>query len=111
WQLIALAAIPAMLALALTGLWVTDATRKADAYDQVGRLAALGQQVARLGQAMAEERSSAAAFISGGRPAAGLPALRQQYAITDRQAARVHRLVSGLGPGGPARTGAGAGRG
>src|SRR5215475_3381256 len=108
WQLIALAAIPAMLALALTGLWVTDATRRADAYGQVGRLAALSQQVARLGQAMAEERSSAAAFISGGRPAAGLPALRQQYAVTDRQAARVHRLVSGLGHGYPAQTRAGA---
>jgi len=108
WQLIALAAISAMLALALTGLWVTDATRRADAYGQVGRLAALSQQVARLGQAMAEERSSAAAFISGGRPAAGLPALRQQYAVTDRQAARVHRLVSGLGHGYPAQTRAGA---
>jgi hypothetical protein len=38
---------------------------------------------------MADERSGTAAFISGGRPAAGLPALRRRYAITDGRAARV----------------------
>ena len=90
-QLIVLVAIPAVLALALTGLWVTNATRSAEAYGQVGRLAALGQQVTGLAQAMADERSGTAAFISGGRPAAGLPALHRQYAITDGRAARVRR--------------------
>ena len=108
WQLIVLVAIPAVLALALTGVWVTDATRSAEGYGQVGRLAALGQQVAGLAQAMADERSGTAAFISGGRPAAGLPALRRQYAITDGRAARVRRLVSQLGHGYPAQTRAGA---
>jgi signal transduction histidine kinase len=107
-QLIVLVAIPAVLALALTGLWVTDATRSAGAYGQVGRLAAVSQQVAGLAQAMADERSSTAAFISGGRPAAGLPALRRQYAITDARAARVRRLVSQLGHGYPAQSRAGA---
>src|SRR5580700_5021900 len=106
--LIVLVAIPAVLVLALTGLGVTDATRSAEAYGQVGRLAALGQQVAGLAQAMADERSGTAAFISGGRPAAGLPALRRQYAITDGRAARVRRLVSQLGHGYPAQTRAGA---
>ena len=106
--LIALVAIPAVLALALTGLWVTDATRSAEAYGQVGRLAALGQQVAGLAQAMADERSGTAAFISAGRPATGLPALRRQYAITDARAARVRGLVSQLGHGYPAQTRAGA---
>jgi signal transduction histidine kinase len=108
WMLIVLVAVPVVLALALTGLRVTDATRKAGAYGQVGRLAALGQQVTGLAQAMAEERSGAAAFISNGRPAAGLPALRRQSAITDRQAARVRRLVSQLGHAYPAQTRAGA---
>jgi signal transduction histidine kinase len=107
-QLFVLVAIPAVLALALAGLWVTDVTRGAEAYGQVGRLAALGQQVAVLAQAMADERSGTAAFISGGRPAAGLLALRRQYAITDGRAARVHRLVSQLGHGYPAQTRAGA---
>jgi signal transduction histidine kinase len=57
---------------------------------------------------MADERSGAAAFISGGRPAAGLPALRRQYAITDGRAAGVRRLVAQLGHGYPAPTRVGA---
>ena len=107
-QLIVLVAIPAVLILALTGLWVIHETRSAGAYGQVGRLAAAGQQVAGLAQAMADERSATAAFIAGGRPAAGLPALRRQYAVTDSQAARVRVLISQLGPGYPAQTRAGA---
>jgi signal transduction histidine kinase len=104
YLLIVLVAIPAVLALTLTGLWVTDAASSAEAYGQAGRLAALDQQVVGLAQAMADERSGAATFISGGRPAAGLPALRRQYAITDAWAARVRRLVSQLGSGYPAQT-------
>src|SRR5689334_11133914 len=94
WQLIVLIAIPAVLALTLTGLWAIDDARSAGAYGQVGQLAAMGQQVTGLAQAMANERSGTAVFIAGGRPAAGLPALRRQYAITDARAARVRQLVS-----------------
>jgi hypothetical protein len=106
-QLIVLVAIPAVLILALTGLRVTDAMRSAETYGQVARLAALGQQVTGLAQAMADERAGTAAFISGGRPTAGLAALHRQYAITDGRAARVRRLVSQLGTGYPAQTRAG----
>jgi signal transduction histidine kinase len=106
--LIALVAIPAVLVVALTGLWVTDAARAGGAYGQVGRLAALGQQVTGLAQAMAAERSGTAAFIASGRPAARLPALRQQYAVTDSRAAGARRLVSRLGRGYSAQTRAGA---
>ena len=100
--LIVLVAVLAVLAL--TGLRVTDEMRRGEAYGQVGRLAALDQQVTGLARAMADERSSAAAFISGGRPAAGLPALRRQYAITDGWAAGVRGLVAQLGHGDPAPT-------
>jgi signal transduction histidine kinase len=103
YQVIVLIAIPAILALTLTGLWVTDAARSAGTYGQVGRLASLGQQVTGLARAMADERSGTAAFIAAGRPAAGLPALHRQYAITDSRAAGVRRLVSQLGHGYPAR--------
>jgi len=106
-QLIVLVAIPAVLILILTGLRVADTTRSAGAYGRVGRLAALGQQVTVLAQAMADERSGATAFISAGRPAAGLPALRRQHAVTDVRAARVRVLISQLGPGYPAQTQAG----
>jgi signal transduction histidine kinase len=102
--LIILVAIPVVLALALTGLWVTNATRSAGTYGQVGRLAALGQQVTSLSRAMADERSGTAGFIAGGRPVAGLGALHQQYATTDARAARVRQLVSQLGHGYPAQT-------
>jgi signal transduction histidine kinase len=107
-RLIVLIAVPAALALALTGLWVTDGARTAASYGQVGQLAAAGQQVTGLAQAMANERSAAAAFISSGRPAASLPALRRQYAVTDARAARARRLVSQLGNGYPAQVRAAA---
>jgi hypothetical protein len=102
--LVVLTAIPAVLALALTGFWVSGATRSAGAYGQVGRLAALGQQVTGLARAMADERSGTATFISEGQPNARLAALHQQYAITDSRAAGVRRLVSQLGNGYPAQT-------
>jgi signal transduction histidine kinase len=107
-QFIALVAIPAVLVMALAGLWVIDATRSAEAYGQVERLATLGQQLTGLAQAMADERSGTAVFIGGGRPASGLPTLRQQYAITDGRAARVRQLVAQLGHGYPAETQASA---
>ena len=107
-QLIVLVAIPAVLILALTGLRVTDAARSAETYGKVARLAALGQRVVGLAQAMTDERSGTAVFISAGRPAAGLPALHRQYAITDGRAASVRRLVAQLGHGYPAQTRAGA---
>jgi len=69
-RLIVLVAIPAVLGLALTGLQVTDATRSAEVYGQVGRLAVLGQQVTGLAQAMEDERADTAAFIADApRPA------------------------------------------
>ena len=106
--LIAVAALPLALALALIGLRVANAARSAGAYGQVARLGAVSQQVTGLAREMADERSSAAAFIASGRPAAGLPALHRQYVITDSQAVKVRRLVSQLGHGYPARTRAGA---
>jgi signal transduction histidine kinase len=103
-RLIALVAIPTVLCLALTGLQITDTTRSAQAYGQVGRLAVLGQQDTGLAQAMEDERADTAAFIADGRPAAGLVALHRQYVITDGWAATVRRLVRQLGRDYPART-------
>jgi signal transduction histidine kinase len=107
-RLIVLVAIPTVLGLALTGLQVADATRSAEVYGQVGRLAVLGQQVTGLAQAIEDERAGTAAFIEARRPAAGLVALHRQYVITDGWGARVRRLVHQLGRGYPARTRAGA---
>ena len=102
--LIILVAIPTLLALALTGLRVTAATRSAAAYGQVSRLAVFGQEVAGLTQAMEDERADTAAFIADGRPAAGLLALHRQYVVTDGWAATVRRLARQADHGYPART-------
>ena len=107
-RLIILVAIPTVLGLALAGLRITDAARSAGAYRQVGRLAVLGQQVTGLAQALEDERAGTAAYIAGGRRAAGLPALHRQYAITNDWAATVHRQIRQLGSGYPAQTQAGA---
>ena len=103
-RLIVLVAIPTVLGLALTGLRVTDEMRSAQAYDRVSVLAVLGQQVTGLAQALEDERTETAAFITAGRPAGGLPALHQGYLATDRSAAATRRLVLRLGGGYPAQT-------
>jgi signal transduction histidine kinase len=103
-RLIVLVAIPTVLGLALAGLRVTDETRSAQAYGQVGRLAAVGQQVTALAQAMEDERAGTAAFIAAGRPRSGLAALHREYAVTKGWADRTRRLVLQLGPGYPAGT-------
>jgi signal transduction histidine kinase len=107
-RLIVMVAIPTVLGLALTGLHATAAMRSAEVYGQVSRLAMLSQQVTGLAQAMEDERTDTAAFIAAGRPAAGLPALDRQYAITDGWAVTARGLVLRLGRGDPARTRAGA---
>jgi signal transduction histidine kinase len=103
-RLIILVAIPTVLGLALAGLRITDATRSVGAYRQVGRLAVLGQQVTGLAQALEDERAGTAAYIAGGRRAAGLPALHRQYVITNDWAATVRRQIRQLGSGYPAQT-------
>ncbi len=107
-RLVVLVAIPTVLGLALTGLRITDEVRSADAYGQVSALAVLGQQVTGLAQAMQDERAETAAFITAGRPAAGIPALHRGYLVTDGSAAAARRLVLRLGGGYSAQTRASA---
>jgi signal transduction histidine kinase len=108
-RLIILVAIPTVLGLALAGLRITDATRSVRDYRQVGQLAVLGQQVTGLAQALEDERAGTAAYIAGGRRAAGLPALHRQYVITNDWAATVRRQIRQLGSGYPAQTQASTG--
>jgi len=102
-RLIVLVAIPAMLSLTLAGLRLADTMRSGEAYGRIGQVAALGQQVTRLVQAMEDERAATGVFIADGRPAAGLATLNRQYVITDRRAATVRRFALRLG-GNSART-------
>src|SRR5215467_6660345 len=75
WRLIALIAIPTVVAMAFAGLRVGAAASSAANFGRSAQLAALGQQVTGLAQAMEDERDLTASFIAGGRLAAGRPAL------------------------------------
>jgi signal transduction histidine kinase len=104
WRLIALIAIPTLVAMFFAGLRVEVAASSATAFGQAAQLAALGRQVTGLAQAMEDERDLTATFIAEGRPAAGLAALRRQYQTTDAWAQRVRVLTRGVGGSFPAQT-------
>jgi len=74
WRLIALIAIPTVVAMAFAGLRVAAAAGSAATFGRSAQLAALGQQVTGLAQAMEDERDLTAQFIADGRPTAGQPA-------------------------------------
>src|SRR5262252_6841152 len=83
WRLIALIAIPTVVAMAFAGLRVAAAAGSAANFGRSAQLAALSQQVTGLAQAMEDERDLTANYIAASRAAAGRPALQRQYAVTD----------------------------
>ncbi|HYA52186.1 MAG TPA: nitrate- and nitrite sensing domain-containing protein, partial [Streptosporangiaceae bacterium] len=104
WRLIVLIAIPTVVAMAFAGLRVTAAAGSAANFGRSAQLAALGQQVTGLAQAMEDERDHTANFIAAGRPAADRPALQRQYAVTDAWAQRVGAQMRDVGAAFPAQT-------
>jgi signal transduction histidine kinase/predicted RNA-binding Zn ribbon-like protein len=104
WRLIALIAIPTLVAMFFAGLRVEAAASSATAFGQAAQLATLGQQVTGLAQAMENERDLTAAFIARGRAAAGRAVLRQQYQVTGAWGRRVRALMRGVGGAFPAQT-------
>src|SRR5215467_8912425 len=104
WRLIALIAIPTVVAMAFAGLRVTAAASSAANFGRSAQLAALGQQVTGLAQAMEDECDLTANFIAAGRPADGRPALQRQYAVTGAWARRVGAQMREVGGAFPALT-------
>jgi signal transduction histidine kinase len=104
WRLIALIAIPTVVAMAFAGLRVTAAASSAANFGRSAQLAALGQQVTGLAQAMEDERDLTASVIAAGRPAADRAALQRQYAVTDAWAQRVGAQMRDVGGAFPAQT-------
>ncbi|HYA50485.1 MAG TPA: nitrate- and nitrite sensing domain-containing protein, partial [Streptosporangiaceae bacterium] len=104
WRLIALIAIPTLVAMAFAGLRVAAAASSAANFGRSAQLAALGRQVTGLAQAMEDERDLTANFIAAGRPAAGRPALQRQHAVTDAWAQRVGAQMRDVGGAFPAQT-------
>ena len=95
WRLIALIAIPTVVAMAFAALRVGAAASSAATFGRSAQLAALGQQVTGLAQAMEDERDLTASFIADGRPASGRAALQKQYAVTDAWTRQVARPDTG----------------
>jgi signal transduction histidine kinase len=104
WRLIALIAIPTIVAMAFAALRVGAATSSAATFGRSAQLAALGQQVTGLAQAMEDERDLTAGFIAEGRPASGRAALQKQYAVTDAWARKVAGQIREVGSAFPAQT-------
>jgi signal transduction histidine kinase len=104
WRLIALIAIPTVVAMAFAGLRVAAAAGSAANFGRSAQLAALGQQVTGLAQAMEDERDLSANFIADGRPAADRATLRRQYAVTNAWAQRVGAQMREVGGAFPAQT-------
>src|SRR5207344_2653426 len=104
WRLIALIAIPTLVAMAFAGLRVAAAASSAATFGRSAQLAVLGQQVTGLAQAMEDERDLTASFIAAGRPDAGRAALQTQFAVTDAWAKRVRAQTLGVGSAFPAQT-------
>jgi signal transduction histidine kinase len=107
-RLIALIVLPTVAGMIFAGLRVGVAAGNAATFGRVEQLAALGQQVTGLAQAMENERDSTATFIAADRPASGLAALHRTYVATNAMAARVTTLANGIGSAFPAQTRAAA---
>src|SRR5215471_1768321 len=75
WRLIALIAIPTVVAMAFASLRVTSAANSAATFGRSAQLAVLGQQVTALAQTMENERDLTAGFIAANRLANGQQAL------------------------------------
>jgi signal transduction histidine kinase len=104
WRLIALITIPTVVAMVFAGLRVGAAASSAANFGRSAELAALGQQVTGMAQAMEDERDLTANFVADGRPATDRPALPRQYAVTDAWTQRVSAQMREVGGAFPAQT-------
>ena len=97
-RLIAVIVLALLMGLVFGGLRVVSATDSADEFGRVSQLAALGQQVTGLVQALEDERDETAGLL----PVSDPKALQHWYAATDAAAARVRTLAAGIGGSYPA---------
>jgi signal transduction histidine kinase len=104
WRLIALIAIPTVTAMYFGGLRIDEAVHSSGTYNQVDRLATLGNDITHLANAMQDESNALAGYIAAGRPQGPMPpAVNKQYAATDAAAQQVLNEASGIGSSYPAQ--------
>ena len=97
-RLIAVIVLALLMGLVFGGLRVASAADSAAEFGQVSQLAALGQQVTGLVQALENERDETA----GQLPVTNPKELQHWYSATDAAAARVRTLAAGIGGSFPA---------
>jgi signal transduction histidine kinase len=98
WRLIALIAIPTVTAMYFGGLRIDEAVHSAGSFQQVQRLANLGNAVTHLANAMEDESNATAGFIASGRHGGAMPpAVTKQFAITNAAARQVTSLAGAVG--------------
>jgi len=99
-RLIAVIVLALLMGLVFGGLRVASANDSADEFGRVSQLAALGQQVTGLVQAMEDERDE----TTGLQPITTVngPKLDSFYSATDAAAAKVQSLAAGIGGSFPA---------
>ncbi len=97
-RLIAVIVLALLMGLVFGGLRVASAADSAAEFGQVSQLAALGQQVTGLVQALENERDETA----GQLPVTSPKELQHWYSATDAAAARVRTLAAGIGGSFPA---------
>src|SRR5260370_35425971 len=68
WRLLALIAIPAATAIVLGGIRIETAGRRGNTFQRIEQLAVLGGDVAKLAQAMEDERDITTGVLAAGRP-------------------------------------------
>jgi signal transduction histidine kinase len=97
-RLIAVIVLALAMGLVFGGLRVASAAGSASEFGGVSQLAALGQQVTSLVQAMENERDETTGLV----PLTNTKQLETAYAETDAAAARVQSLAAGIGGSFPA---------
>ena len=89
-RLIALIALPTIVALLLGGLRVEDALTRVSDYQRVEKMATLGDRVTTLVQEVSRERDLSVGYISHHRQASDRTALTRQYSKVDRAVDRLN---------------------
>jgi signal transduction histidine kinase len=97
-RLIAVIVLALLMGLVFGGLRVASAADSADEFGRVSQLAALGQQVTGLVQALQDERDESAENI----PITNPSSLQPWYSATNAAAAKVRTLAAGIGGAFPA---------
>ena len=98
WRLIALIAIPTVTAMYFGGLRIDEAVHSAGSFQQVQRLANLGNAVTHLANAMEDESNALAGYIASGRHQGAMPStVTSHFAVTNAAARQVTALASAVG--------------